>query len=153
MDKRWKVIFSFVVVFVAGAVVGGLYSPWQREPKPKKWRERIKQGERGREQFSDRVVRHYTERLSLTPEQIDQIRPIVVAAGKEMRKIRSDWSSNTATVAQEMNQAVAAVLTPEQRVEFEEHIQEMQTRMGRMMGGMRRRGMEGGPPRPPPPPE
>ncbi len=152
MDKRWKVIFSFVVVFIAGAVVGGVFSVSRAESQRKEWKERVRDGERGREQFSDRAIRHYTERLNLTPEQVEQVRPVLEAAGKEMRRVRTDWSKNTASVAEEMNKSISAMLTPAQKVEFEKHIVEMKTRMERMRG-KERSGMRDGPPRPPPPPK
>jgi len=151
MDKRWKVVFSFVVVFAAGAVVGGVYTLSRAEAQPKHWREQMKDGEQGRKQFSDRAIRHYTERLNLTPEQVDQIRPILEAAGKEMRRVRMDWSKDTAMVAEEMNKSVEAILTSEQKIKFQKHIREMKNRMERMKG-MSRPGMRDGPPRPPPPP-
>lgn len=148
MDKSWKVIFSFVVVFAAGAVVGGVFTQSRAESQRK---ERSKDGERGRQQFYDRAIRHYTERLNLTPEQVDLIRPVLEAVGNEMRRVRTDWSKNTASVAEEMNKSIAAILTPEQIIEFEKHIGAMKIRMERMRG-QGRPGMRDGPPRPPPPP-
>jgi len=150
MDKRWKIILSFVVVFAAGAVVGGVFATSQAESQRKQWRERAKDGEQERQKFSDRAIRHYTERLNLTPEQVDQIRPVLEEAGEEMRRVRMDWSKNTASVAEELNKSIAAILTPEQKIEFEKHIGEMKTRMERMRG-KGRPGMRDGPPRPPPP--
>ncbi len=149
MDKRWKVIFSFVVVFAAGAVAGGVFTASQVDAKRKQWRERAKDAARDRGEFSDRVIRHYSKRLDLTSEQIEQIKPILVAAGKQMREVRDEWSKNTALVADEMNKSIAALLTPEQQIEFAKHIREMKARMERMG----RPGKKDGPPRPPPPPE
>ena len=150
MDKRWKIISSFVVVFAAGAVVGSLYSSRTHENRSQEWRERAKDDLPERTDFASRVMHHYTERLQLTPEQVAEIKPIVESAGKQLKEIRMGWSRNTATVAKEMNQAVIEKLTPEQKTEFEEHIlREMTDRMNRMrLKG--RPGMGERPPRPPP---
>lgn len=156
MDKRWKIILSFVIVFAAGAVVGSLYSSRTHEARSQDWRERAKDGRDGRPErtdFSTRVMHHYTERLQLTPEQVEEIKPIVESAGKQLKEIRMGWSRNTATVAKEMNQAVIEKLTPEQKTEFEEHILRQMTERMNRMGLKGRPGMGERPPRPPPPHE
>ena len=156
MDKRWKIILSFVIVFAAGAVVGSLYSTRTHEARSQDWRERAKDGRDSRPErtdFSTRVMRHYTEHLELTPEQVEQIRPIVESAGKQLKEIRLGWSRNTATVAKEMNLAVIKILTPEQKVEFEEHILRQMTERMQRMGLKGRPGTGDRPPRPLPPPK
>lgn len=151
MDKPWKVIFSFLVVFLAGGVVGGLYFPLGDMRRPLQWKEHVREDGPKEGGFADRVMHHYTERLELTAEQVEQIRPIVEAAGLQLKKIRMGWSRNTASVANEMNQAVIEILTPKQKVEFEELIlRQMKERMQRM-GVKGRPGMENRPPPPPPP--
>jgi len=150
MDKRWKIISSFVVVFAAGAVVGSLYSSWTHENRSREWRERAKDDRPERTDFASRVMHHYTERLQLSPEQVAEIKPIVESAGKQLKEIRMGWSRNTATVAKEMNQAVIEKLTPEQKTEFEEHILRQMTERMNRMGLKGRPGMGERPPRPPP---
>lgn len=143
MNKRWKVILSFVVVFCAGAVVGGVYTQWRCSPNHDT-------RNKHKEDFSDRVMRHYVDRLKLSEEQVAKIRPIVTAASEEMRSIRTEWFKDTRVVADKMNHDVAEVLTPEQKIEFEKYNREMEERWKRMT---RRKPPE--PPkgeRPPPPP-
>lgn len=124
MNKRWKVILSFVVVFCAGAVVGAVCSQWYCSPKPAS-------RNKPREDFSDRMIRHYTDRLKLSENQIAKIRPILTAASEEMRGIRTEWFKDTRVVADKMNHDVAEVLTPEQKIEFEKYNEEMQERWKR----------------------
>ncbi|MBE34690.1 MAG: hypothetical protein CMI16_03900 [Opitutaceae bacterium] len=153
MDKRWKVIGSFVVVFAAGAVVGSLYPSRTPENRSREWRDSANDDRPERPDFAARVMHHYSERLQLTSEQVAEIKPIVESAGKQLNEIRMGWSRNTATVAKEMNQAVIEKLTPEQKAEFEEHILRQMTERMKRMGLKGRPGMGERPPRPPPPRE
>ena len=152
MDKPWKVVFSFLIVFIAGGVVGGLFFPLGANRQMHHWKEHARDDDSKRGGFADRVLRHYTDRLDLTAEQVEQIRPIVESAGKQLKEIRLGWSRNTATVASEMNQAVIEILTPEQKVEFEEHILKQMTERMQRMGLKGRPGAGDRPPHPPPPP-
>lgn len=143
MNKRWKIVLSFVVVFSAGVLVGSLYTRCNVVPPPSV-------RDRPREEFSVKVMRHYEERLDLTEEQVEQIRPIVVKASQDMKDVRTIWFRDTKIVAEQMNQDVAAVLTPEQKLEFEKYNQEMKERWQKM-SRRKPEPQKSGPPPPPPP--
>lgn len=125
MNKRWKIILSFVVVFGAGALVGSLTtkctvpSPQIKKDKP-------------REEFTEKVMRRYVERLQLTDEQAEQIRPLVAQADREMKNVRTIWFSDTRKAAEKMNQKVAALLTDEQKAEYALYLKELHERWDRM---------------------
>jgi hypothetical protein len=125
MNKRWKVILAFVGVFGAGVLVGNLSTKCSVSPPP------IKQ-DKPREEFEIKVMRRYIERLQLSDEQVEQIRPIVVKASQDMKGVRTVWFRDTRELAERMNQDVAALLTAEQKIEFEKYNQELKERWKKM---------------------
>lgn len=125
MNKRWKIILSFVVVFGAGALVGSLTTKCTVPPP------QIKK-DKPREEFAVKVMRRYVERLQLTDEQVEQIRPLVVQADREMKSVRTIWFRDTRKAAERMNQKVAALLTDEQKVEYALYLKELHARWDKM---------------------
>lgn len=125
MNNRWKIILSFAVVFGAGALVGSLTMKCTvRPPESTK--------DRPREDFAVKVMRRYVERLQLTDEQAEQIRPLVVQADREMKNVRTIWFRDTRKAAEKMNQKVAALLTAEQKVEYTLYLKELHERWDKM---------------------
>lgn len=139
MEKPWKVIFAFVCVFVAGAVFGGVFTlrsaggnktaafqpPHNRAPQP---------GSRPPPapppvQIQPAIMRQMTQRLNLTGEQREKIKPVVARATEELLRLRRENLHETTRVMEVMYADVAASLTPEQRSELEEMKRKMQERV------------------------
>jgi Spy/CpxP family protein refolding chaperone len=125
MDKPWKLVLFLVGIFAAGAVTGGLVTVrlgrqfLPRRPRVEQWgHDRLKQ---------------LTERLDLTPEQQEKLRPIIKPYTEELNRIRTSSINDTRRVLERLEHDVAAVLTPEQRAKFEELNREQRERMQRMM--------------------
>lgn len=123
MNKPWKVILAFLGVFLAGAVFGGFISLRMA-------RERFFK-EPPMDRFTSLVLRRFSDRLELTPEQEQQIRPIVMATEVELRRVRSSGFKETVTIAEKMNEQISELLTPEQREKLEQLKQEMSERWRR----------------------
>jgi Spy/CpxP family protein refolding chaperone len=140
MDKPWKVVLAFIGVFIAGAVFGGLFTvgtarravvannpngpatpstvvtpPATKASQPP--------------QIAPAIIRQITQRLSLTAEQKEKIRPIVTRAGEDLQRLRRENLQDTTRVMERMYADVSATLTPEQRVELEEMRRKMQERV------------------------
>lgn len=143
MTKHWKIILSFAVVFGAGALVGSLTTKCTVPPPPP-----VK--DKPREEFAVKVMRRYVERLQLTDEQVALIRPIVEKAGQDMKDVRTVWFRDTREVAEKMNQDVAAILTPEQKIEYAQYLKELHARWDKMSHRKTDSKKEGAPPPPPP---
>ena len=166
MDKPWKVIFAFVGVFMAGAVFGGLFTlragggrlanlrmsnrpPMQGQtPGPGQ-----AQGQRfgpaqgpgqGPMQIQGAIgpamLRQLNQRLKLTDEQREKIRPVVVRAAEEMQRLRGENLQNTTRIVERMHLDIAAWLTPGQRDALEDMKIQMRERVRRE--GMDNRGGE-----------
>lgn len=148
MDKPWKVIFAFVAVFIAGAVFGGLFTlrasgkrfagpPRSEMPRPHPDRDDPrggapglpKGGPGGQAAMAPALLRQITQRLNLTSEQKEKIRPLVNRAAEDLQRIRRESLADSTRVMERMYEDVGAQLTPEQRRELETLRKKMQERV------------------------
>lgn len=135
MDKTWKVVLAFAVIFMAGAGTGSLialrfakkFMPQPREPGVVV------------EQFSMMYMQRLAGRLELTDGQKEKIRPILQKTGEDIRRLSHDSQRETHDVMARMDDQVSALLTPEQQKRFVEmqrrRNQEFQNRGYRGPGG------------------
>lgn len=147
MNRTWKVVLAFVGVFVSGAVFGGFLSLRLAREQPGG-------GDEGRRppvnQFVPMILHRYAERLELTAEQREKIRPIMRAAEEELRLLRRENFGRSMTVADGMNEKISALLTPEQREKLAAMKQEWRERWQHERS-RRLRDREAPPPPPPGP--
>ena len=107
--RRWMLGAMFVVGFVTGVVgAAGLAIRFLPPPPLPSGRD---------------IVRHASEDLrseiKITPEQEQQIRPVLERHGAELDAIHRETLMKVFASIQAKNAAVAKVLTPEQRRNFE----------------------------------
>jgi len=139
MDKPWKVIMAFVGVFVAGSVFGGLFvmrvggrilqarnaAPPLAGPGPMLRPGGPQPPGQGPFGFAPlqvaQVMRRYEERLELTPEQQEKIRPVMVRATEDLRRQQQMAFRESGVVLKRLHEDISKELTPEQR-----------TRLGKM---------------------
>lgn len=140
MDASWKVIAAFVGVFIAGAIFGGVFTigaSGRHFSSPAHERGggqgRTKAGPhpmQGRgNPLAPRIMRQLTQRLDLTEEQRERIRPLVSRAGEDYVRIQQQNLADTARVTERMYGDVAAILTPDQRTELDRMRRQMQDRV------------------------
>jgi Spy/CpxP family protein refolding chaperone len=137
-DKPWKLVLLLVGIFAAGAVAGSFVT--MRVGRNLIQR---KMGV-GPEQWGPQRLKMMTERLELTPEQQEKLSPIIQHDMQELARIRRNSFAETRRIVEQMNREIAAVLTPEQKVKFDEMNRELRERMQRFMRERR----PGGGPRP-----
>src|SRR3954470_8867030 len=128
MDKPWKVALAFIGVFTAGAVFGGFFSvgigkhmiaslpppPLQKEPKrerpllemPPVWR-------------SAQLLGRFTERLDLTDEQRERIKPLVQRATEDYRRQQNNNLRETGFILDRLQKDIRKELVPEQLKKLE----------------------------------
>lgn len=160
MATPWKVVFAFVLVFMAGAIFGGVFTvafsvrrvtgpkaappvrttaqppvpgqpPSTSQPRPPAT------GPQGQppaavvrpSAITPTLMRQFTQRLGLSAEQKERIRPIVGRAGEDLARLRQENLTDTARVTDRMYTDVAAVLTLEQRAELETMQRQVQERI------------------------
>ncbi len=101
-----------LVVFVAGAVVGwGLKTIVAPE--------RQRRGRRGLEEARDSLTKKIADRVDLTAEQTEQLRPIIHQRMLGLRELRKEMQPRMQQQADVLNQEVRAILTAEQTPEWE----------------------------------
>lgn len=145
MNKPWQVILVLAGIFAAGGVAGGFVTlrfckdRIVNRPVPEEW--------------APKHLKRLKDRLELTPEQQEQIRPIVKRNMERLNRIRSSSWEETKTVVSGMQQEISAKLTPEQRAKFEQMNRELrEMREAREKAEKARRANAGRPeddPRPP----
>lgn len=110
MASTLKIVLAVGGIFLAGAVTGGFVSLRVIESRVAK--QRAQQQRFGPTDIGGRLV----EQLHLTPEQKEQIRPILTRTSEELRKVRRDAFNNTAALITRMDADMLKILTEEQGV-------------------------------------
>ncbi len=122
MNKPWKVVLAFTAIFLAGAIFGGLLMA--------RIGPRLAQRRGGPPPPpSPMMLRHFAERLDLTPVQKEKIRPLVERAEEEVRTMRQTSLKDTGVILRRVQREIAAELAPEQRKKLER----MQVRQRELM--------------------
>lgn len=145
MKRRVLIILCLVGIFAAGGATGAFVALRV-----------VKDLAHEKSKPSAFVLRQYkrmTKELELTSQQCDQVNSILRASAAEIDALRKESFRASGARLREMNQKIAAVLSPEQAVKFEEILRQQRERIrkfqternGRMEG--RRDGA------PPPPPD
>lgn len=146
MSQPWKVILAFAGVFLAGAIAGGPLALRLLRYDGPEYRRTSSRG------LGPEIMRHFTERLDLTPEQKEKIRPIIQRAQAETQRLRRENIRNLAATIEQMHSEIAAELTPAQREKLDEMRKRMRERAERFRNefrdGGRRIPDDRAPPRP-----
>lgn len=125
MNTPWKLVLVLVGIFVAGGVTGSFLTlrfgrDWVvKRPGPDQW--------------APNHTKRLTERLSLEPEQAEQVRPIVRRYMEELSRVRNESMTTTKAVFERMEREISEKLTPEQRVKYDELNKEMRERAKKVM--------------------
>lgn len=145
MDKPWKLVALLLGIFAAGVVTGGFVTmrfgrpSFPPRPRMESWR--------------DPALKTLSERLNLTPDQLEKLKPLVKPYLDELARVRTDSLKETRAILDKLEHEVTTVLTPEQQKRFEDMTREQKERMSRFMKDRGNRGPHGGgdlPPGPPP---
>ena len=146
MNKPWKVIAVLLGIFVAGGVTGGfvtlrvIKNRVMNRPVPEEW--------------APRHLKRLVDRLALTPEQQEQIRPIVRHNMEQLNRLRNQSMAETQMRVESMQRDIAQKLTPEQRAKFEQMNRELrETRDAREKFERAKRAKPDRRPGDPPPPD
>jgi Spy/CpxP family protein refolding chaperone len=113
----WKIILVLVGIFAAGGVTGGFVTlkackdKMVNRPVPEEW--------------EPKHLKKLSDRLSLTPEQKDQVRPIIRRNMEHLNRLRNQSMAETRVVVEAMQREISEKLTPEQRAKFEQMNREL----------------------------
>jgi Spy/CpxP family protein refolding chaperone len=151
-----KAMLAMAGIFAAGAVAGTAAGvAWAKHSQTRL----------SAQEFVDRQLKRRVDQLGLSPEQVDQIKPIMKEHEELLRTIRRRSFAEMGQVFRDMNARIEGELTPEQRERFlaiqveereryERQIQSRSRRAGDSENGKPPLPHNGHrPPPPPPPPE
>lgn len=157
MKRKALIVVCLAGIFIAGGAIGAVVA--LRVAKDMA-REHAKP-----DSF---VLRHYkrmTKELDLNPDQCGQVNRILRETASDIEALRKQSFRESGAKLREMNQKIAALLTPEQNVKFEEMLKQQRERIRKFQAERNGRTdaprdgappPEGQPPKdapPPPPPD
>jgi Spy/CpxP family protein refolding chaperone len=109
---KWKLVAGFLLVFVAGgiagAALGGLYA---RHLFFEFHHPRL---------ASARMKERLRAELSLTPEQVGKISPIIEKTSQQLQEVRRSTGKRVHEIMMEAHREIATDLTDEQRQKLEQ---------------------------------
>ena len=108
---RWKLIAGFLLVFVAGLVLGVLLGADQMR------KHRLDYAHHG--VLAEKLRNRMQSRLDLTPEQVKQTAPIFDATARQLEQIRIETTQHVHAAFEEADRKLAPQLTAEQRLKME----------------------------------
>jgi Spy/CpxP family protein refolding chaperone len=117
VNKPWQVILALFGIFIAGGVAGGFVTL-------RIWKDRVT-NRPVPEEWAPRHMKRLNDRLALTPEQQDQLRPIVRRNMELLNRIRNSSMAETKVIVEGMQREISEKLTPEQKVKFDQMNQEV----------------------------
>jgi Spy/CpxP family protein refolding chaperone len=118
--RSWKVVLYATLIFVAGLFIGVVAGPhmlrtFLRPPTPA--------------EMSRHILARLQSRLSLTPEQTAQIKPLVEQTASDIDAIRETTTKQISDRIAEANAKTATFLTPEQKAKLDQMAAERRERM------------------------
>ena len=132
---RWKLILAFVLVFLAGVACGFFGTVHTHY-----FFARMDSGS-----MAQHMKQRLRAELKLTPQQLQQISPIIDRAASQLKTKREQTMRDVHEIFEQTHRDMQPFLTPEQRTRFEE----LEKRHRHLL---HRHGfMAHGPPPPPPP--
>ena len=109
---KWKLVAGFVLVFVAGGIAGAALGGFYARHLFFDVHHSRRVGERMKERLR-------TE-LSLTPDQVAKVSPIIDKTTAQLREIRRDTGRRVHEIMTEAHKEIAANLTDEQRQKLQQ---------------------------------
>jgi uncharacterized membrane protein len=104
IPRQFKIIAAVTAIFIMGAGAGFAIAlaqqPTAAPAVEKRW--------------AAQEMQLFKERLHLTPEQVESLRPVFADTAGKLRDIRRETAQKIAAVIKENTAAVAKQLTPEQ---------------------------------------
>jgi len=144
MTKPWQICLVLVVIFAAGGVGGGLVpsppgGPTAAPPPPPP------------DVWVARDIERAGRVLELTAEQRERIKPVVKNAIEELNQLRRPYLRSAHEILMKMEGDIGAILTPEQKVKYQNLLQRQREVWRQVQEQRGMRGNRDRPPGPPPP--
>ena len=119
--SKWKTLGYAAAIFVTGGISGGALGVYETKS-------RLFAPQRQQE-MAVRIIQRLKTRLALSSDQEEKIRPIVSTAASSFWTIRLDAQRRINAVFDDSYAQVETILTPDQRVKFDEMLRERRALM------------------------
>jgi len=113
---KWLFALGFVLVFIAGIATGVFAGAW----RAKQVLVSKHQDEPHNPRMTERMMGRFERELHLTPEQLEQTRPIFEDTARKLTAIREETGRRVTATLAESHQQMTAYLTPEQQEQLKE---------------------------------
>lgn len=142
MSSKVKLVLGLIAIFVAGLVVGGTVGvtigksktpPAKQEVQRAAAPDRERDHDRGN--FTERVCSKLKKELSLTAEQVEQIKPIVDDTSAQVKKLNAENYERVRDIFRASHQKMKPFLTPEQVQKLDDKDRERDERIRKAAGG------------------
>jgi Spy/CpxP family protein refolding chaperone len=163
MAKTWQVILATVAIFLAGLVTGGATAlgivGWVAHHRAMNGGPAGAFGQRAGvaaspvQQFTPQLIRNFVNQLDLTEAQRATIMPIVRRTAGQLIRNRREIQLTSALAIEKMQDEIAGILTPEQRMKFENLISQQRARLQQFKQGAQAPAPPGAQPPAPPAPK
>jgi len=126
--KKWKIIISVILVFLLGALAGGLVTH-------KIDQRRIAGIISGEPRaVGELIVQRLSDKLRLDPQQVEKLRVIVSETRDEIRNVRKQFRPQIQEILERSRNRVRAILRPDQLEKYEKIVAERKARQEREEG-------------------
>lgn len=118
--RRWKIILTLAAIFAAGAVTGGVFAlgvvkkAVDQKINPNRW--------------PGSLLDSYQKRLKLTPDQVEQMRPVVEQSRREWADSVRAAVGSYGSIIRRLDEQLEPLLTPEQKAEHQRIREEVRAR-------------------------
>jgi hypothetical protein len=110
-----KIMFTFVGVFVIGAVVGGMITWDFTDLKFSRFLKRTSNPE----SMEARINQKYTQQYGLSADEQKRIAPLAKAMAQKLYDARHHFGADIVATLNDYHQQIAAQMTPEHRAAYE----------------------------------
>jgi len=121
IPRQFKIIAAVTAIFIMGAGAGFAIAlaqqPAAAPAVEKRW--------------AEQEMQLFKERLHLTPEQVESLRPVFAETARKLKEIHRDTAEKIAAVIKENTGAVAQTLTPEQQQKLDMLVREKREAVAR----------------------
>lgn len=124
--RHWKLVLGMAAIFGAGTVTGGVVA-LQGVKRALTERSALKR-------WGDARMAEFQRRLKLTPQQREEIRPILDKTGQRFHGIVADAVESVLLELEVTHSEISTHLTPEQNSEFEKIKQDTYRRWRELSG-------------------
>jgi Spy/CpxP family protein refolding chaperone len=106
---RWRITLGLLLVFFAGMATGVFAGAWHAH-------QAFARGHDDR--LAERMRARLTRDLNLTPDQLQQVGPILDDTARRLQEIRAESGRRVSETLKQSHEQLATHLTPEQREEL-----------------------------------